>query len=261
MSAKRRLKLKKSSAAGEERETMRKDAWLCELLTRSSEEEEEEPDEKMARLGEEKYRRFEESSRWLAEANPTGWGQVAKPEAEPGPPREAAGSRGKVSACHTVVSGGESLVDRVMEALVLLSGGARAIGMRLEQIEVRMGELKKEDEKERRAVAKANPGKIQIKPGLAMMGYKCKMGRGILMLGILGIITPMESTGTEGPEIGRKLVYSGIQGLLERMAVRIEGKQSEMKEMEKNMSIKRMEFAELEKTVQRRQMLLDLTSK
>jgi hypothetical protein len=41
----------------------------------------------------------------------------------------------------------------------------------------------------------------------------------------------------------------------------IEAKQSDMKEMDKNMSITKMELVELEKTMRRRQMLLDLTSK
>jgi hypothetical protein len=47
-------------------EAIRKDAWLRELLTSSSEEE---AKEKRTKLEEEKYRRFEESSRWLAEAD------------------------------------------------------------------------------------------------------------------------------------------------------------------------------------------------
>jgi hypothetical protein len=34
----------------------------------------EEPERKKARMGEEKYQRFKESSRWLAEANPAGCG-------------------------------------------------------------------------------------------------------------------------------------------------------------------------------------------
>jgi hypothetical protein len=45
----------------------------------------------------------------------------------------------------------------------------------------------------------------------------------------------MGSEGTEGPEARRELVYDGIQGLLEGVAMGIEEKQSEMKEMVKNM--------------------------
>jgi hypothetical protein len=81
-SVRRRPKRKRSDAAEAGWETRRKDAWLRELLTSSSEEEEEGPERKKARTGEEKYRRFEESSRWLAEAKPTGWEQATKPEAE-----------------------------------------------------------------------------------------------------------------------------------------------------------------------------------
>jgi hypothetical protein len=50
-------------------------------------------------MGEEKYQRFKESSRWLAEANPTGWGQVAKLEAELEPAKEGAVSGGEVPTC------------------------------------------------------------------------------------------------------------------------------------------------------------------
>jgi hypothetical protein len=46
----------------------------------------------------------------------------------------------------------------------------------------------------------------------------------------------VESTGT----VGKKLAYDRIQWLLESMAMRIEEKQSEMREMDKNMSIKKM---------------------
>jgi hypothetical protein len=60
-------------------------------------------------------------------------------------------------------------------------------------------------------------------------------GPGILTLGILGTLAPMGSEGTEGPEARRELVYDGIQGLLEGVAMGIEEKQSEMKEMVKNM--------------------------
>jgi hypothetical protein len=124
-----------------------------------------------------------------------------------------------------------------------------------------MGEHKEEDERGRRALAAIDPGKIQIKPGLATLGHKCKMGRVILTLGILGILAPMESEGTEEPEARRKSVYDGTQGLLEGVAMGSEEKQLEMKEMDENMSIKKMELVELEETVPRRQMLLDLTSR
>jgi hypothetical protein len=59
------------------------------------------------------------------------------------------------------------------------------------------------------------------------------------MLGILSVLIPVKSKGTGG----KKPAYKGIQGLLESMAMGIEEKQSEMREMEKNMSIKKMELA------------------
>ncbi len=129
------------------------------------------------------------------------------------------------------------------------------IGARLERIEARLEELKGDDKRGRRILATISPGKIQIKTSRAASGHKCKMGRMILALGILGILVPVESARTVGPETGRELAYDGIQGLLEGVAMGIEEKQSEMKE------IKKMELIELEKTVRRRQMLLDLTSR
>jgi hypothetical protein len=87
------------------------------------------------------------------------------------------------------------------------------------------------------------------------------MGRAILALGILSILVPVEGVRTAESKPGRELAYDGLQGLLEGVAMGIEERQSEMKEMDKNMSIRRMELLELEKTVRRRQMLLDLTSR
>jgi hypothetical protein len=123
-------------------------------------------------MGEGKYQRFKESSRWLVEANPIGWGQVAKLK----PAREEADSGGEVSMCQMEDGREEPMADKMIEALVLLEEKTRAIMARLKQIETRMGELREGDEKRRRALAAVNPGKIHIKPGLAVWGYKCKMG-------------------------------------------------------------------------------------
>jgi hypothetical protein len=127
-------------------------------------------------MEEERYQRIEESSRWLVEASPTGQGPVAKLEAEPGPSREEVDDGREVPACQVAVGGGESEADGMMKTVILLEERVRAIGTRLEQIEVRMGELKREDEEGRRALDGATPGKIQPKPGLATVVYKCKMG-------------------------------------------------------------------------------------
>jgi hypothetical protein len=117
---------------------VRKDAWLHELLTSSSEEETE---EKKARTREDKYQRFKESSRWLAEANPTGEGQVAESGVTVKPCKEIADNRDEVSTCQAVVSKEESMVDGMMKAVIFLEEKTQAIGARLEQIEARMGEL------------------------------------------------------------------------------------------------------------------------
>ncbi len=65
--------------------------------------------------------------------------------------------------------------------------------------------------------------------------------------------------GAEADE--KKLAYDGLQGLLENVAMGIEEKQAEMLEMDLSLSIKRAELIELEKTIRRRQKLLDLTSR
>ncbi len=84
--------------------------------------------------------------------------------------------------CQEVVGEQESVADGMLKILDWLDERAEAIGIRLEQIEVRMGELRKKDEEGRKALAKAALGRIQLKSGSAMVGHKCKMGHVILML-------------------------------------------------------------------------------
>ncbi len=103
------------------------------------------------------------------------------------------------------------MADGMLKALDLLDESARAISSRLEPIEVRMRELRREDEEGRKALARAVPGEIYIKfkPVSAITRYKCKMGRAILMLGILSVLIPVKGKGTGG----KKPAYKGIQGL------------------------------------------------
>jgi hypothetical protein len=91
VSVRRRPKRKRPSSEEAEWEAVRKYAWLRELLTSSSEEEE--PEEKKARTGEDRYKRFEEFSKWLVETIPAGCGQTAKPIAELSHTREGVPSR------------------------------------------------------------------------------------------------------------------------------------------------------------------------
>jgi hypothetical protein len=144
VSVRKRPKRKRSEAAGVEWEAVLRNAWLWELLSSSSEEEGEEPEEKRARMGEKKYQRCKESSRWLAETDPAGWGRAAKPEFDLEPSREEGDSGGEISTHQTEIRRGGPVTDK-MEALVLLEGRVRAIGVRLEQIVARMGELQEED--------------------------------------------------------------------------------------------------------------------
>jgi hypothetical protein len=87
VSIKIRLKRKRPESEKARWETIRRNAWLRELLTSSSEEEEK-PEEKRARTDKEGCLRFEESSRLLAEADPAGHGEMAKLQHSPPPPKK-----------------------------------------------------------------------------------------------------------------------------------------------------------------------------
>jgi hypothetical protein len=162
-------------------------------------------------------------------------GQIARKEAEADPVREEVGGEREVLECQ------ESVADGMLKILDLLDERAKAIGTRLEQIEVRMEKLKRKDEEGRKALAETVPGRIRLKPGSAMVGHKCKMGCMILMLGILGVL--VSAKGAEAG--GKRPAYEGIQRLLESVAMGIEEKQSEIREMDQNISAKKMEVTEL----------------
>jgi hypothetical protein len=148
--------------------------------------------------------------------------------------------------------------DEMLKILDLLDERTEMIGSRLEQIVVKMGELRRKDEERRRALAEVTPARIRDEPGLAIgTGYRCKMGRMILMMGILSTLASAERM--EARE--KKPAYEGIQGLLESVAMGILEKQMDMKEMDKNLSAKKVELTKLEKTIRRRQMLQYLTSR
>jgi hypothetical protein len=86
---------------------------------------------------------------------------------------------------------------------------------------------------------------------------RCRLGRVILMMGILSIFMP--ENGARAEE--KRAAYNGLQGLLENVAMGIEEKQAKMREMDLSLSTKRAKLIELEKTIRRRQKLLDLTSR
>jgi hypothetical protein len=78
------------------------------------------------------------------------------------------------------------------------------IGARLEQIEIRMRELQRKDEEGKKALAGTTPATIRCEPGMAVgTGYKCKLGRMILMMGTLA-----SAVGTEARE--KRPAYEGI---------------------------------------------------
>jgi hypothetical protein len=108
-----------------------------------------------------------------------------------------------------------------------------------------MGELQRGDEEGKNALAGTTPARTQCETSLAVrMGYKCKLGHVILMMDIpLGTLASAEGMGARE----KRLTYEGIQGLLENVAMGIEEKQAEMKEMDRSLSTKRMELIELEK--------------
>ncbi len=88
-------------------------------------------------------------------------------------------------------------------------------------------------------------------------GGKCRLGGAMLMLGILSVFMPQSGASA----VEKKAAYDGLQGLLESVAMGIKEKQAKMKEMDISLSTKRTELMELEKTIRRRQKLLDLTSR
>jgi SUMO ligase MMS21 Smc5/6 complex component len=71
----------------------------------------------------------------------------------------------------------------------------------------------------------------------------------MLMLSILSAFMSGGKASTEE----KKAAYDGLQGLLESMAMGIEEKHAEMREMDASLSSKRAELIELEKTIWRRQ--------
>jgi hypothetical protein len=68
--SKRKAKRRRLTAGETDQEGVRRDAWLRELLS-SSTDEEDVREAKRGKQGEEDHMRFEESGRWMAEADPT----------------------------------------------------------------------------------------------------------------------------------------------------------------------------------------------
>ncbi len=154
----------------EAKEARRTNAWLRELLTSSSEGEKE-PEEKRARADGEGCLRYKESRRLLAEADPTGWGEMAKLSAESSPTKEGESEEAERLMEEAEYEKGGLVTDKMIEALVLLEERTRAIGVRLERIEARLKELDVEEKKEKK-LEEANLREARALP----RGYKCKMG-------------------------------------------------------------------------------------
>jgi hypothetical protein len=144
-------------------------------------------------------------------------------------------------------------MDEMLNALNSLDERADKIGTLLEQIEARMKELRKEEEEEKEAMVGTSLSKARMSPSQAGGGRsRCRLGRVILMMGMLSIFMP--GNGARAEE--RRAAYNGLQGLLKNVAMGIEEKQAEMREMNLSLSTKRAELIELEKTILRRQKLL-----
>ncbi len=91
-------------------------------------------------------------------------------------------------------------------------------------------------------------------------GYKCKMGRAILSLGILGVIMSVKSVEAVVPGGVVKTANGGLQGKLENVA-QGEERQAEMEKMNRNISGRHAELTEVVKNIKRRQILLEITSR
>jgi hypothetical protein len=87
VSVRKRLKSKRPESKEAKWESIRRNAWLRELLSSSSEEEEEQG-VKRARMEGESCSRFEESARWMAEAEATGWARLVRQPAKTDPAKK-----------------------------------------------------------------------------------------------------------------------------------------------------------------------------
>ncbi len=143
-------------------ESARKDAWLWELLSSSSEDEGGVED-KRAKT-EDKYSRFGESSRWMAEASSLearSWVEVKA---------EEMGEQGR---------GHQQLhLDKMLGTLDLLDERAEKIDIRLKQIETQMGELRKEEEGERAGLGNGGLPKGRVRPNQTSGGGSMCTGEG-----------------------------------------------------------------------------------
>jgi hypothetical protein len=181
----RRPKKKATCSVDDEWEAVRKDAWLRELLTSSSEEEEQ-MEEKRTKMEEEKYKRFKESGRWLRKAASTAQKHGAQrswSHQRRGRWRERSEPDTKEELRAVLYNGLDA------KSLDLLDERADAIGRRLEQIEVKMGEIRREDEAGKKALAGVAPVRIQSRPNqVSERSYRCQIGRVMLLMGVLGVL-------------------------------------------------------------------------
>jgi hypothetical protein len=216
--AKKRRKLRKKRIRSSEGawETARRDAWHRELLSSSSEDE-----------SEDKYLRFKESGRWIAEIG--GQCTEARPQAIDEMDSEGMGEHKEQQ---------QDFVKKVLVTLDMLDERAEKIDMRLEQIEAQMVELKKEEEEEeaekrreeeagrKKEKKSRNKKKRKIQMGeddLPRRSERLKqMSRGrlkgaMLTLSLLSVLTP-QSKASEVDNAD----YEVLQGLLKGMAAGLE---------------------------------------
>jgi hypothetical protein len=175
-SIRRRLKRKRPDSEEARWKSIRRNAWLRELLSSSSGEEEEQ-EEKRAKLENKIPSRFKESARWMAEANLTGWLRLERQLVDPDPAEED-----KTKDADKVLDEMEDenpglVKDKITEALVLLDERTRAIGERLVQIESRLKELDSEESEKSRE--KVVTRRVQIcAPRLQVQNGKSDPGTG-----------------------------------------------------------------------------------
>ncbi len=93
-----------------------------------------------------------------------------------------------------------STSDETLNILDLLDERADGIGRRLEQNEVKMGEIRREDKAGKKALAGVAPARIQSRPNqVSERRYRCQLGWVMLLMGVLGVFVL-----ADGKEVKKK---------------------------------------------------------
>jgi hypothetical protein len=166
-------------------------------------------------------------------------------------------------------------MEKVIKALVLLVERTHAMGERLERIKSKISEFN--STKDRSNPVGVGNTQLAVRP----KAHRRTMGRIILALGILGLVSPALPTEL-GTPMGSKEMdsvtgfvarkewnlagnrsspYGGLQDMLESVAQGIEERQAERKKAAEDIEGRGKELEEVEKNIRRKQTLLEIIAK